>query len=207
MKKTKEIQNSKSSTPSLTSQSKRARDFFDKNKETHRYSPDALLEKFANFMDQSRNRKPGEKRPEEFMEIHDKVAYVLGIENHIPVAESVDREYRHFITEMIMKTEQEYDCKTVIEKSLAETIALSHIRIICFSKAMNNYLPGKISINKEINDYYTIASKELDRAHRQLTNAILTLRQIKMPYTPLNITARTAFIGQNQQINNLNTNQ
>ncbi|MEI6480297.1 MAG: hypothetical protein WCO12_02130 [bacterium] len=182
-----------------TNQSKKVREFF--NTKVHRYDVEGLCKKYGDTMDATGGRRVRGKDAINLLELSNSVQYALGLETHVPVAESVDVKYRHLITEMIRKIEKEYDCGTAIEKTLAETIALSHVRIICFSSAMDNYVPGKISINKEINDYYAIASKELDRAHRQLTNAIMTLRQIKMPYTPLNITAKTAFIAQNQQFN------
>jgi hypothetical protein len=118
------------------------------------------------------------------------------------VSEIVNEEYSYLIKDFIVKTEKEYQCKTAIEKSLAELIALSHIKIITISKTMNYYLSGKAGINKDVNDFYSVISKELDQAHRQLTNSVITLRQIKVSTSSFNVNAKTAFIAQNQQINN-----
>jgi len=176
------------------SDSSRARDFFIRNKVG--YSTDKMLEEFAEMMDDESKREN-----DKTYELFDKTQHALGLDTHTPVADSVPVEHRYLITEFIHRTEEEYQCKTGIEKSLAQIIALSHIRIISISKTMSNYLAGEVGVNRDINDFFTIASKELDRAHRQLTNAIMTLRQIKVSASPLNIKANTAFISQNQQFN------
>ena len=155
----------KSSEVTTPSQSERAREFF-KGADT-RYSPDNLLEEFANMMD------AGVKRSKKLYDLCDKATYALGLDNHVPAAESLPNQYRYLFTEFIQRIEEEYDCKTGIEKSLAETIALSHIRIITITQTVAGYTTGKVSVNKDINDYYSIVSKELDRAHRQMANAIL----------------------------------
>src|ERR1035437_7622452 len=136
-----------------------------------------------------KNHKPGDKVSDNDMKMFKEAGLVLGLETHVPVAESVEYDYRYFITEMIQRIEKEYGCKTAIEKSLAEIIGLSHVRVVRLSKIITNHSSGKVSTNKEINDYYITISKELDRAHRQLINAIFTLKQIKMPNIPFNINA------------------
>ena len=162
------------------------------------YAPDYLLESFTDYMNE---KVETAKATKEDVQKFKEALFVLGLDTHTPVAESVDDEYRYFITEIIQRIEREYGCKTSIEKLLAETIGLSHIRVICLSKTISNYSCGKVSINKDINDYYRIIGKELDRAQRQLNGAIMTMRQIKMPRTSFKINAKTAFIAQNQQVN------
>jgi hypothetical protein len=44
-------------------------------------------------------------------------------------------------------------------------------------------------------------SKELDRANRQFITALTTLKQMKTPSIEINVTAKTAFVGKNQQFN------
>jgi len=162
------------------------------------YDPKRLLNKFA--LEMGEVRKKG--LTEQFFLNHEKVAFALGLDTHSPASLSVQEEYRHFLVEMINRVEYEHDCKTAIEKSLAETIALSHIRIVSLTKRFNAYTVDDVTPTKEATDYYNLISKEIDRAHRQLNNAILTLKQVKTPRMPLNVTAKTAFIAQNQQFNN-----
>jgi hypothetical protein len=52
-----------------------------------------------------------------------------------------------------------------------------------------------------INGYYGILSKEVDRANRHMLNAIAMLKQIKSPPLNVSIHTKAAFIAQNQQIN------
>ena len=162
------------------------------------YDPKRLLDKFALEMDEAQEKG----FTEQFCINHEKVAFALGLDTHSPASMSVQEEYRHFLVEMIKRVEHEHDCKTAIEKSLAETIALSHIRIISLTKHFTNCAVSDPFLSKEATDYYNLISKEIDRAHRQLNNAILTLKQVKTPRTALNVTANTAFIAQNQQFNN-----
>ena len=146
--------------------------------------------------------KIGKKLPDQFYKDYNDVSFALGIDTHVPVANGVKAEYRPFLFEMTKRIEQEYDCKTAIEKSLAEMVALSHIRVIHLSTVFNCYIVGSVDLTKEKTDYYNMIGKELDRASKQLLNATLTLRQIKTPILPFNVNAKTAFIAQNQQINN-----
>jgi hypothetical protein len=179
---------------SISSRSSKVRDSLIEN--GIGYDPESLLEELAELLDSGATG-----REKKVYKLFDKSQHALGLDTHAPVANSVPIEHRYLITEFIQRTEGEYQCKTGIEKSLAQIIALSHIRIICISKTLSSYLAGEVSVNRDINDYFTIISKELDRAHRQLTNAIMTLRQIKVSASSLNIKAHTAFISQNQQFN------
>ncbi len=179
---------------SISSHSTKVRDLLVKNGAG--YNPETLFEELAELLDGGCTG--GEKK---VYELYDKAQHALGLDTHTPIADSVPVEHRYLVTEFIKRTEAEYQCKTGIEKSLAQIIALSHIRIILISKSMSAYLAGEVGVNRDINDYFMILSKDLDRTHRQLINAVMTLRQIKVSATPLNIKAHTAFISQNQQFN------
>lgn len=194
MKKQKLIQqNSKEMT--VKDSRKRTRDFMRSNP---LYSPDRLIEDFARDMDENKGKELSPKLCNDYQ----KVAMALGLDTHLPIADSVIEEYRPFLVNTIRETEREYGCKTMIEKALAETIASSHVRIIHYSKLLNGYIVGETVTNKEKTDFYNFIGKELDRAYRQFNSSILTLRQLKMPSLPFNVSAKTAFFAQNQQINN-----
>jgi len=188
----KELSKTKRRKP-VSSSATKARDFLIKQKAG--YSADELLEELVEMLDRGIT-------DDKAIELFFQSQHALGLDTHVPVAESVPDEHRYLITEFINRTEEEYQCQTAIEKSLAEVIALSYIRVISISKTMSSYLAGQVGINRDINDFFTITSKELDRAHRQLTNTVMTLRQIKVAAAPMNIKANTAFISHNQQNNN-----
>ena len=160
------------------------------------YDPDKFIEDFSNNMDKSKGELSSK-----LCEDYQRVAMTLGLDTHLPIAESLPEDYRLFLVEIIKNVEKEYGCKSSIEKALAETIALSHVRVIHLTKTFNNYTLVGTAISKEKNNYYNLIGKELDRAHRQLSNGILTLKQIKSPTIPFNVTAKTAFFAKNQQIN------
>jgi len=174
---------------------KRTRDFMLSN---GLYNPDKIIDTFAKDMDKNNGKELSPKLCEDYQ----KVAMTLGLDTHLPVADSLIEEYRPFLINTIREIEREYDCKTTIEKTLAESIASSYVRIIHYSKRLNEYILRETVADKEKTDFYNFIGKELDRAHRQHSSSIMTLRQIKAPTLPFNVSAKTAFFAQNQQINN-----
>ena len=139
----------------------------------------------------------------DMLEIHDKALVSLGLETHYPLADMVSERYRGLAIEVARQIEKEYDCKAPSERLLAQTIAGIYGKIIEYSRQLRGCAQDT-HISVEKNSFYTIMSKELDRAHRQLITALTTLRQIKNPPMELNVRAKTAFVAQNQQINAVN---
>lgn len=167
------------------------------------YNPDKIMESFAENMD----KNTGKKMSKELCEDYQDVAMTLGLDTHLPVADSVPEEYRPFLVNMTREIEHDYDCQTAVEKSLAETIASSHVRVIYYSRRLNDLIRGESLPKKDKTNFYNFIGKEIDRAQRQLNSSILTLKQVKVSSQPCNITAKTAFIAQNQQINNYENNE
>lgn len=125
---------------------------------------------------------------------------LVGLETHYPIAETLTNN-RPLIIELSNELIKEYDCKTPTEKTLVHVIAGAYGRILEYSKIFNNF--QRIDyISHEKNGYYNIISKELDRAQRHYITALTTLRQIKTPEIKVNVRANTAFVAQNQQLNN-----
>ena len=56
-------------------------------------------------------------------------------------------------------------------------------------------------LTHEKNGYYSLISKELDRAHRQYITTLTLLQQIKQPSIKVNVKTKNAYIAENQQIN------
>lgn len=126
--------------------------------------------------------------------------YAFGTDTHLPLAQSVGKTYRAMVMRDVREIEKEYDCKTTTEKMLAETIAGAHARIIQYSRRLNNFA-NVDGITELSTPYYALWSKEVDRAHRQMMTAIITLKQLKSPTLNVSINAKTAFVAENQQIN------
>lgn len=164
------------------------------------YNPDILLDKLAQRIAKNGNKELSD----DFMQDYRKAVMSMGLSTHLPIAETVREEYRTFLIEMVQSIETEYDCKTPSEKALAETIASSYVRVVQFSRELSLCTKEK-NMSHEKNGYYSLMSKEVDRANRHFTNALLTLKQLKSPTLEVNVKAKNAFIGQNQQFNASNT--
>ena len=95
---------------------------------------------------------------------------------------------------------KEYKCQTASEKALAEVIAGAYVRILEYSTKFN-CCARITSVSNDINTYYAMLSKEIDRAQRHFITALTTLKQIKAPKLDINVKAKNAFVSQNQQIN------
>lgn len=119
---------------------------------------------------------------------------------------TASKEHRLDLQTMLDGIEEEYDCKTASEYALAELVASSYVRSLETSQELiscRDQINGIIGL-REKTEYCSMLSKELDRANRQFTNAILTLKQLKTPSMTLNVKAKNAFVGQNQQFNTFN---
>ena len=148
----------------------------------------------------SGDNKKAKKGEKAFLESAEKSLLVLGLENHYALAETICTRYRSLVIEIARQIEKEYDCKTPSEKVLAEMIAGAYGKIIEYSAYLNNSKRVDF-LSAEANGYYTMFSKEVDRAHRQLITALIVLRQMKSPPIEFNVKAKTAFVAQNQQVN------
>lgn len=94
----------------------------------------------------------------------------------------------------------EYDCRTASEKAIAQVAANAFARILENSRIMRGY-GGLERIDQLQINFYAMVGKELDRATRQFDAAISNLMRVKMPAMKVNVTAKTAFVANNQQFN------
>lgn len=132
-----------------------------------------------------------------------KALAAYGLDTHIPLLETVQPEYHPLITEFSRQLIEDYSCKTSAEKALAQIVASAYIGILNSSRRLNE-LSLQNPISKLHIEFYSVLSKELDRANRHFIAALTTLKLIKCPPIELNVTAKTAYVSQNQQINTSN---
>lgn len=124
---------------------------------------------------------------------------VVGLDTHYPIAETVTNN-RTLIIEFANQLVSEYGCTTASEKSLVHVVAGAYGRVLEYSKLFNNC--QRVDYLSHVkNEYYSMLSKELDRAERHYLAAMNTLIQMKKPVMNVKINANTAFVGQNQQFN------
>lgn len=124
----------------------------------------------------------------------------LGFENDYVLTNAVSKWYSGLVIELRRKLIKDFDCKTHAEKALVDMALSGYIRVICASQA----LAGGIdygSINPVRNQYMSIMSKEIDRAHRHFTTAYQMLMQLKQPPLNVHLKTKTAFVAQAQQFN------
>ena len=114
------------------------------------YNPDKILENFARDMDKNKGKKMTPKLYEDY----ERVAMTLGLETHLPMADTLPEEYRPLLMNIIREVEAEYACTTVIERSLAEIVASAHIRVIHYTKTLNGYIAKETSPEKSKTDFF-----------------------------------------------------
>ncbi len=129
-------------------------------------------------------------------------AWLSNITDHHLLLAEIPKQERDstIILEFTDDLIREYDCKTVMERSLCEIIAASYYGIMRSTRQIHNlYLLEQPS--NELNSYLAVLSKDMDRQNRTYLNAMMTLRAIKTPAVNFSIKANTAIFWQNQQFN------
>lgn len=128
--------------------------------------------------------------------------WAMGIDefkNGILMISSLPEIYRTFSIAFNQKLQEEYNCQTASEKSLAEMSALNYARVLSIQRRVNNYLEMG-TINDNGYKFLKIMSLELDRANRHYLASLQTLKSIKQPPMQLNIKTNTAVVGTSQVV-------
>ena len=129
-----------------------------------------------------------------------------GIENNLSMVESVEVRYRGLIINLRRELIKEYNCKTYSEKALVDMVIGAYARNLSLTKLLINS-SGKDYTTALLNNYISVMGKEVDRANRHFITALETLRQMKQPELKVNVKTKNAFIAQNQQFNNHQTQE
>ncbi len=98
---------------------------------------------------------------------------------------------------------KEYGCNTISERALCEVVALSYFSIMKVSREMKKHYDGTYYSNERTN-MLNVLSKDLEKQNRMYLTSLQTLRTLKSPFWNIKISAKNAFIGENQQFNNNN---
>jgi len=134
-----------------------------------------------------------------------KAMTIFEFDKGVLLTSSLPERFRVFALEFSRNLQEEYDCKTQSEKSMAEIIALNFARVLSVQDKINSFL-GMGSITNMGVRYLAVVSKELDRAERHYLTSLQVLKMLKSPPLEVNIKTQTAVVGQNQvvQANNQN---
>ena len=123
----------------------------------------------------------------------------MGLDTKVQLAESIGEEHRSIAMGLADELIAEYDCKTASEKALTQIVANAFVRTMEYSQTLETCRDKTVKLN--LFGYYSIIGKELDRANRHFLSSLMTLRQMKSPAIKINVTAKTAFMAENQQFN------
>lgn len=109
----------------------------------------------------------------------------------------VEEKYRPMLQEMIQSICRDYNCKNIIEISMAQNIATSYVRGIVLQDKINDDFQGDGLLSNLRNSRLSILSKELDRANRQYITFIKTLRELKRPQLSVIVNVESMIVGNN----------
>ncbi|MDD2807378.1 MAG: hypothetical protein PHW95_02580 [Patescibacteria group bacterium] len=142
-----------------------------------------------------------EKLTKEEQEEFRNISLCCGLDNGFGIMGAVEVDNRGLIQTLRKKLIKEFDCKSYSEKALVDLAVNAYSRNLTFSTSL--ITSNKMGYTTQLlNNYLSIASKEIDRANRQFITALETLRQLKQPELKVNVKTKNAFIAQNQQFNN-----
>jgi len=164
--------------------------------------PKYLLEKVNKAMNAYINsdEKDKEDKLQALNDQVNKVFPVYALDNHTLASETVSERLQPMVRKMATDLVIEYECNSSSEKALAQMVASSYGRYLQYAKFYQNVMHIEWLSTEKTRHYESIA-KEADKAHRQFITALTTLRQIKSPPPSIKITAKQAFIAENQQLN------
>ena len=125
---------------------------------------------------------------------------IYGLDTQALLVHSVTDKYMGLAVNLVNQLVTEFDCKTPSEKALAQIAAVSYAKSMDYSEEMRNSRAIKFH-SGPLNGYFSMIGKEVDRANRTLISALAALKQLKAPSIEFNVTAKTAFVANNQQFN------
>lgn len=168
---------------------------------TYECDPDRIFSKVAKEIDKlpEKDRIP-DKINKVILKSADELVMAKGIGTLLGITETVGERYRPLVISVARQLTEEYKCETPSEKALVEVAAGAYVRIIEYSRRLHNSI-GTEYLSSEKNGYYSLMSKEVDRATRHFQSALTTLKHMKTPPMSVKVTTQTAFLAQNQQIN------
>lgn len=125
---------------------------------------------------------------------------IMSIETKGNALLGVEESKRSFAMRMCEELEKEYRVTTYSEKMLVQSITIAYCRMQEYIRYFRNYAADEWPTSAK-GKYLSTLGKEIDRANRQYLTALQVLKSFKQPPLKVSVTAKTAFIAQNQQNN------
>jgi len=163
------------------------------------FEPKKSLENFAKTIIPKLQIKNEKLTNEEQKELYN-IAMSKGLDNGFSMLETVEADYRGMIQCLRKELVKEYNCVTYSEKALVDLAINAYSRNLTMSKLLVN--TSKMGYTtRELNNFISVMSKEVDRANRHFITALETLKQCKRPELKVNVKTNNAFIAEKQQFN------
>lgn len=154
------------------------------------YSPTTVKKQFNNELKEN-NQKPSKS------EVSKRALTLNEFNSGALLITSLEENYRTLAIDLSIKIQKEFDCKSTIEKTLAESISMYYVQSLFLTSKVTRYLELSSITDMGIR-YLAVISKELDRTNRHYLTSMQALREMKQPPMSLTVKATTAVVGNNQ---------
>ncbi len=126
-----------------------------------------------------------------------------GVGTQFASARAVPYRYKALFISFTRQLIEEYKCDGSSQIAVAEMAASAYVRAIKIQGEMVS-MPSQIDLmTPESNRYYSILSKDLDRAERHFITAVGMLKHMNTPQVSVKINTQNAFIADKQQFNKI----
>jgi hypothetical protein len=142
---------------------------------------------------------------EERDEIANELVMMHGLENGYFVSHISYQKHTSTLSRMRAKIIAENDCKSTAELMIVDRIVASYWRIIRYETIFDRFVEdeeGKFSFSQLSVNALKEVNKGLEIAHRQHSNNIILLKELKQPNLKVTVKTGNAYFAENQQINN-----
>ena len=166
------------------------------------YEPDSILKRLSEKLPELVGKNGAIAKDEETQKLFREASIILGLDNHHALISAMREDYRPLAIEFANNLAKEFDCKTPSEKALSQVIVSAYLRLLDDTRRYNNCSDAGEYISDDRTKHLAMLSKQMDRANRQFISALTALRQFKSRPIQISVKTGTAFIAQNQQLNN-----
>lgn len=142
---------------------------------------------------------------EESEDISDELVKMYGLENGYWVSRISYDRHRSSLSRMREKIANENDCRYTTELMIVDRIVASYWRIMRYEELYNHIIEnadGQFSFTQLTVNILKEINKGLEIAHRQHSNNIILLKELKQPNLKVTVKTDNAYFAENQQINN-----
>lgn len=145
----------------------------------------------------------------EIADISEELGMMYSAENGYLLSHIGYRKQASTLSRIRKKIIDENDCKNTTELIIVDLIVASYWRIIKYETTYNRIIEnedGQFSFNQLTINTLKEVNKGLEIAHRQYSNNVILLKELKQPNLKVTVKTGNAYFAENQQINNNNGN-